>query len=118
MSHDIDPALAGLEPPELWRQFDALRRIPRPSLHEAGVRAHLQALAERGIAPKQLGDALAEGVEVARGEVVKTSRRTRRKLARTAKTTRKELAKAAKQARKDATRSRPVKAAKKSAKRK
>lgn len=47
MSSDIDPALADLEPPELWRQFDALRRIPRPSLHEAGVRAHLQALAER-----------------------------------------------------------------------
>lgn len=47
MSDDIDPALAGLEPPELWRQFDALRRIPRPSLHEAGVRVHLQALADR-----------------------------------------------------------------------
>ncbi len=47
MSSDLDPALAGLEPVELWRQFDALRRIPRPSLHEAGVRAHLQALAER-----------------------------------------------------------------------
>lgn len=46
-SDDIDPALADLEPPELWRQFDALRRIPRPSLHEAGVRAHLQALAQR-----------------------------------------------------------------------
>ena len=43
----LDPALEGLEPAELWRQFDALRRIPRPSLHEAGVRAHLKAIAER-----------------------------------------------------------------------
>ena len=43
----LDPALEGLEPTELWRQFDALRRIPRPSLHEAGVRAHLKAIAER-----------------------------------------------------------------------
>ncbi|PRQ09556.1 beta-Ala-His dipeptidase [Enhygromyxa salina] len=47
MRDDLDPTLVGLEPAELWRQFDALRRIPRPSLHEAGVRAHLQALAER-----------------------------------------------------------------------
>jgi dipeptidase D len=42
----LDPALAGLEPPELWRQFDALRRIPRPSLQEAGVRAYLTSVAE------------------------------------------------------------------------
>lgn len=47
MPDDLDPTLVGLEPAELWRQFDALRRIPRPSLHEAGVRSHLQALAER-----------------------------------------------------------------------
>jgi dipeptidase D len=47
MREDLDPALVGLEPAELWRQFDALRRIPRPSLHEAGVRSHLQALSER-----------------------------------------------------------------------
>lgn len=40
----LDPALADLEPRELWRQFDALRRIPRPSNHEEGVRAHLRAL--------------------------------------------------------------------------
>lgn len=45
----LDPALEGLEPIELWRQFDAIRRIPRPSLHEAGVRTHLLELAgERG----------------------------------------------------------------------
>lgn len=41
----LDPALAGLEPLELWRQFDALRRIPRPSLQEAGVRGYLLGLA-------------------------------------------------------------------------
>ncbi len=43
----LDPALAGLEPVELWRQFDAIRRIPRPSNQEQGVRAYLTALAER-----------------------------------------------------------------------
>lgn len=47
MSNDLHPALAGLEPAELWRQFDALRQIPRPSLHEQGVRDHLQGLAAR-----------------------------------------------------------------------
>lgn len=47
MTRDIDPALQGLEPRSLWQQFDALRRIPRPSTHEAGVRAHLQALADQ-----------------------------------------------------------------------
>jgi dipeptidase D len=41
----IDPALEGLTPRSLWEQFDALRRIPRPSLAEEGVRAHLRALA-------------------------------------------------------------------------
>jgi dipeptidase D len=43
----LDPALLGLEPAELWRQFDALRRIPRASMREAGVRAYLRSLAER-----------------------------------------------------------------------
>lgn len=43
----LDPALVGLEPLELWRQFDALCRIPRPSTKEEGVRAYLRALAER-----------------------------------------------------------------------
>ncbi len=55
----LDPALAGLEPAELWRQFDALRRIPRPSLQEAGVRAYLTALAERsgwGVATDDAGN--------------------------------------------------------------
>ncbi|NVB37807.1 beta-Ala-His dipeptidase [Pseudenhygromyxa sp. WMMC2535] len=41
----VAKALEGLEPAELWRQFDAIRRIPRPSLHEAGVREYLRALA-------------------------------------------------------------------------
>ena len=73
-------------------------------------------LTERGVAPRQLAEALAEGAEVARQEVVKTSRRARRKLAKKAKHTRKDLAKAAKQARKDAGRSKAVKQARKSAK--
>src|SRR5690606_19689285 len=30
----------------LWRQFDALRRIPRASMAEAGVREYLRGLAE------------------------------------------------------------------------
>ncbi len=46
MPDPIDPALDGLEPQELWRQFDAIRRIPRPSLFEEGVRTHLRELAE------------------------------------------------------------------------
>ena len=41
-----DDALAGLEPAELWRQFDAIRQIPRPSLHESGVRDYLRGLAQ------------------------------------------------------------------------
>src|SRR5262245_5764726 len=40
-------------------------------------------LTERGVAPQQLATALAEGAEVARQEVVKTTRRARKKLART-----------------------------------
>lgn len=47
MATSLHPALVGLEPVELWRQFDALRRIPRPSLHEQGVRTYLRELAER-----------------------------------------------------------------------
>lgn len=42
---DLDPALAGLEPAALWRCFDQIRRIPRPSLKEEGVRQHLEQLA-------------------------------------------------------------------------
>lgn len=73
-------------------------------------------LTERGVAPRQLADALVEGAEVARQEVAKTTRRARRKLAKTAKHTRKDLAKAAKQARKDAAKSKAVKSARKTAK--
>jgi hypothetical protein len=90
---------------------------------QAGVEAAARAaktadrkLTERGLAPRQLSEALAESAEVARQEVVKTTRRARRKLAKTAKHTRKDLAKAAKQARKDAGKSKPAKRARKSAK--
>jgi hypothetical protein len=86
---------------------------------EATIRAAQaadQKLTERGVAPQQLGAALAEGAELARQEVAKTTRRTRKKLARTAKRTRKDLAKAAKQARKDAKRSKPARRAAKTAK--
>jgi hypothetical protein len=86
---------------------------------EATSRAALAAdrkLTERGVAPRQLAEALAEGAEVARQEVVKTTRRARRKLAKTAKHTRKDLAKAAKQARKDAVKSKSAKQARKSVK--
>ncbi len=40
----LNDALVGLEPAELWRQFDAIRKIPRPSTHEEGVRAYLREL--------------------------------------------------------------------------
>lgn len=90
---------------------------------QAGVDATARAaavadrkLTERGVAPKQLAEAIAEGAEVARQEVAKTTRRARRKLAKTAKHTRKDLAKAAKQARKDAAKSKPAKRVQKSAK--
>lgn len=73
-------------------------------------------LTERGLAPRQVAGAIAEGAEVARQEVAKTTRRARRKLAKTAKHTRKDLAKAAKQARKDAAKSKTAKRARKSAK--
>jgi dipeptidase D len=46
MPDPLDPALDGLEPQELWRQFDAIRRIPRPSLFEEGVRIYLRGIAE------------------------------------------------------------------------
>jgi dipeptidase D len=46
MPGDLDPALEGLQPVLLWRQFDALRRIPRASNHEEGVRSYLRSLAE------------------------------------------------------------------------
>jgi hypothetical protein len=71
-------------------------------------------LTERGVAPQQLAEALAEGADVARQEVKKSTRRARKKLSRTAKHTRKELAKAAKQARKEAKKSKPAQRAAKS----
>ncbi len=73
-------------------------------------------LTERGLAPRQVAEAIAEGAEVARQEVAKTTRRARRKLAKTAKHTRKDLAKAAKQARRDAAKSKTAKQARKSVK--
>ncbi|OLF06299.1 hypothetical protein BLA60_32150 [Actinophytocola xinjiangensis] len=87
---------------------------------EATIRAAQaadQKLTERGVAPQQLGAALAESAGLARQEVARTTRRTRKRLARTAKHTRKELAKAAEQARRDAKRSKPVTKATKTAKR-
>jgi hypothetical protein len=63
-----------------------------------------QKLTERGMAPQQLAEALAEGADVARKEAAKTTRRTRKKLAAKAKVTRKDLAKAAAKARKNAGR--------------
>jgi dipeptidase D len=38
--------LASLEPSLLWKHFDALRSIPRPSGHEQAVMAHLRAWAD------------------------------------------------------------------------
>ncbi|MDY7094602.1 MAG: aminoacyl-histidine dipeptidase [Acidobacteriota bacterium] len=46
---DPDPDLSVLEPRPLWRAFDQLRRIPRPSKHEEKVRAWvLQVAADHG----------------------------------------------------------------------
>lgn len=43
--------LAGLSPPAVWRHFEALTQIPRPSGHEAKVREHVVAFARaRGLA--------------------------------------------------------------------
>ena len=64
-------------------------------------------------AGKTGAEVLADGVDVARQEVAKTTRRARRKLAKTAKHTRKDLAKAAKQARKDVAKSKAAKQARK-----
>ena len=38
-------ALAGLEPREVWKHFEALAAIPRPSAKEAAARAHVLKLA-------------------------------------------------------------------------
>ncbi len=46
---ELPEALQGLEPRALWEQFDAIRRIPRMSRREEGVRTYLRGLAkERG----------------------------------------------------------------------
>ncbi|HEX4482569.1 MAG TPA: beta-Ala-His dipeptidase [Solirubrobacteraceae bacterium] len=42
-----DDAYAGLEPPELWRHFAALNRIPRAPGNEAGAREYVRSVAER-----------------------------------------------------------------------
>lgn len=61
-----------------------------------------QKLTERGLAPGQLVEALAENAAVARDEAVKTTRRARKKIEKNAKRTRKQLAKSAKKAGKKA----------------
>ena len=43
----MTPALAGLEPKELWKHFDALAAIPRPSTKEAAARDYVLAVAAR-----------------------------------------------------------------------
>ena len=49
--------LASLQPSVLWKHFDALRCIPRPSGHEEAAMAHLRSWAEsRGLAHR--GDAV------------------------------------------------------------
>jgi dipeptidase D len=37
----ISPALAGLEPKEIWKHFDALAQIPRPSTKEGAAREYV-----------------------------------------------------------------------------
>ncbi len=49
-----DNPLAALEPRSVWEQFDALRKIPRPSKQEERARAHVRALFEaRGFEIRQ-----------------------------------------------------------------
>lgn len=49
--HPVDTARAQLAPPIVWRHFDALCRIPRPSQHEDAVRSHVvNWAAARGLA--------------------------------------------------------------------
>lgn len=61
-----------------------------------------QKLTERGLAPGQLVEAVAENAAVAREEALKGSRRARKKFEKNAKRTRKQLAKNAKKAGKKA----------------
>jgi dipeptidase D len=39
---DADTVLSGLEPREVWRHFEALTKIARPSRHEEAVREHVR----------------------------------------------------------------------------
>ena len=42
-----------LEPKHVWKQFDGIRKVPRPSKHEEKIREHLLALAkERNLETK------------------------------------------------------------------
>lgn len=41
----MSTVLAGVEPQEIWKQFEALAAIPRPSTKEAAARAHVLKLA-------------------------------------------------------------------------
>ena len=43
----LDTTFEGLSPASLWRQFDVIRRIPRGSTNEEGVRCYLRALADQ-----------------------------------------------------------------------
>lgn len=43
----LDTTFEGLSPVSLWRQFDVIRRIPRGSTNEEGVRCYLRALADQ-----------------------------------------------------------------------
>jgi hypothetical protein len=61
-----------------------------------------QKLAERGLAPQRLSEALAENAGIARDELVKSTRRTRKRLAKSAKQARKDLQASAEVARKQA----------------
>src|SRR5437763_16267781 len=43
----MTPALQNLDPKEVWKHFDALAAIPRPSTKEAAAREYVLALAKR-----------------------------------------------------------------------
>jgi dipeptidase D len=45
MERDMSSVMAGVEPQEIWRHFEALAAIPRPSAKEAAVRDHILRLA-------------------------------------------------------------------------
>ena len=43
----VESACSGLEPRACWRHFEALTKVPRPSLHEEPVIEHVRAWAAR-----------------------------------------------------------------------